>query len=96
MKRLKRSTLEREFTKVGFQKSDYGMCLIRGQKTASRIFMRLDHQIELRDARWTRRSNVHVVSYWHWPATLAELRQEIKDIVETYTELCGTRFKETT
>jgi hypothetical protein len=45
--------------------------------------------IQVTEARWTKRSNVHIISYWRWPSTLKELDKMIEDMKETYTELCG-------
>ena len=93
MKRLKQSSIERAFSKIGFEKTESGMWLCMGQSVGGRIAVRFTSQIELFDARWVNGSNVHIVSYWHWPSSLKELEKEIQDIRNVYSILCGTRFR---
>jgi hypothetical protein len=44
-------------------------------------------------ARWKKRCNVHIVSHWAWPRSIAEWNKTLDDIEAVYTELCGTHFQ---
>lgn len=95
-KRLAKETVRRRFKKMGFEDSHVPGYMGNYQSLpARRVFVNLlEDMLTFKDARWSKRSNVHVVSYWHWPSTLAELEEICAGVKETYSELCETKFNE--
>ena len=95
MKRLKESTIIKFFTGHGWhydvEKQVYGYYQTH---TAGCISMsgisygKLISQFKCSGARWNKKSNVHIESYWTYPHTMKELEQMYKGIKETYNELC--------
>ncbi len=96
MKKLALKTLEKAFKEIGFDKSHGGMYLGRYQTNEGRIGLTFpknqDGNILLEEARWTKRGNVHIVSYWRWPSSMKDLKTMIDDIIDTYTTLCASKF----
>jgi len=98
---LKESTVIRFFTKLGGA-LDYSATRIylpvKYNPVAMNLYMQSylpkekNPSIEVHDVRWTRRSNVHVVSYWGWPRSMAELQEIWNGIRETYGTLCGVAW----
>ena len=98
-KRLAVKTVAKAFEKIGFVKNSHlredGPYYFDGNGlVCRRIYAKIDGtgNIECREARWSKRSNVHIVSYWGWPSTLKDLDKIINGVVETYSELCGCKF----
>lgn len=96
MKKLAITTVEKAFKEIGFDRSHNGMYLGRYQIDEGGISLTCpknqDDNILLEDARWTKRGNVHIVSYWRWPSSMKELKKMINDIIDTYTTLCSSKF----
>ena len=98
MRRLFFSTVMKRLKKEGFSFRDesiFSGILCEGQYTPStRISVEMDGwMIKFFDARWHRRSNVHIVSYFNWPSNLKDLEEMVEGVREIYTELCHTRME---
>jgi len=50
--------------------------------------------LEIHDARWSKKGNVHIDSYWGWPRSLAELQRIWDEIRQTYGALAGISWKD--
>jgi len=98
---LSESTVIRFFTKLG-GKLDYSATWIYLPVRYGTIVMNLYRQselpgkrslsLEIHDARWTKRGNVHIVSYWGWPRSMKELQEIWNGIRETYGILGGVAW----
>jgi hypothetical protein len=88
---LQTTTVKKGFESIGFiQEPDHPTCMtLHTNHVGGRIHAYIDNpHIKLNDARWHKASNVHIVSYWHWPRNKTELSLTLKSILETYKELC--------
>lgn len=51
------------------------------------------NSLEIHGPRWKHKGNVHIVSYWGWPRSMAELDRIWDEIQETYGILAGVSWK---
>jgi len=94
MKQLAGTTVRKAFIKLGFITTDNGLFLATPQTRSTHLSVSFHPGIRIAEGRWRKRSNVHIVSYWIWPRSLAELNSICEGIKDTYQELCGTQFDE--
>ena len=55
---------------------------------------RKDPSIEIHGARWHRKGNVHIDSYWGYPSSMKQLHEIWNGIRETYGILCQMSWKD--
>lgn len=95
-KRLSRKTIEKEFYKLGFANHNGQTLFKSGCLPSKYMSIRLPDQqggnIKITEARWIKKHNVHIISYWLWPKNLKELSLTISEIKTTYSELCGIEW----
>ena len=96
MRLLKRSTVVKAFLKRGWKtcpSNDYLYSPVM-YSAASTVVAEIDKSgyTTLSDARWVKRGNVHIVSYWGPFRNLKELEATLDNIEKVYQELCGTKF----
>jgi len=97
MKRLAISTITKRLKSLQFSENKatghYIRCLGSPSQFIAIEIPEISGNIEITDTRWTKRSNVHIVSYWKHPSTLKELDEFIEGMKETYSELCGINWE---
>jgi len=93
MKRLANSTIIKKLKTIGFTLNKNTGNLVRCKGSVSQyMFLEFRGNIKISDVRWSKRGNVHIVSYWQHPSTLKDLDKLINDMKETYSELCGINW----
>jgi len=97
MKRLKQKTVMRAFEKLGFYTDpENGTVFLYNwnpqQHLIGESIFEDNLSIKFKSARWTKKANVHIESYWSYPRNLKELDKIIAGLRETYSELCGIEF----
>jgi len=104
MKWLKEKSVINFFKKQGGRLSDDGLWIYLPSKYQC-ISLNLYRQESLKDGerdpsleihgpRWKHRGNVHIVSYYGWPRSLAELQRIWDEIRQTYGTLAGISWKD--
>lgn len=97
MKYLATSTIAKKLKTLKFSENRRTGHFIRCLGSPSQFMAikipELPGNIEVTDARWTKRGNVHIISYWSYPSTLKELEEFVTDMKETYSELCGINWQ---
>ena len=101
MKELKQITIQREFLKHGFRRHNADdpkdTRLYFKSNIGKFLYIHFPEKfgnITIEDCRWFKKGNVHINSYYHVPRNRKELLDMIKDIKDTYSELCHIEFKE--
>lgn len=97
MRQLALSTVRKGFAALGFTAHQEPSDRLRMGKHyfGTAIYVEASApgwQIKCSDARWKEAPNVHIVSYFRWPETGAELAKMLDEIRRIYTTLCGVRF----
>ena len=96
MRILKKSTVEKAFIKRGWYKikGDKDYLVSPDLNAGSRVFAEIKDNgyMTLSDARWIKRGNVHIVSYWGPFKNKKYLEKSLDDIETVYTTLCGSVF----
>lgn len=100
MRTLSKKTIIKAFKQIGFTEwNEQGDISFFGNTASGHISVSFPPDdgfgnIVLSDCRWTKRGNVHIVSYWYWPRNMKALNQAISDIKDTYITLCAVTFKD--
>lgn len=104
MKRLSVKTVRKALEEAGFRDTGNsatlggGISMVHcGLNAGQNVYVRWTGEdaielIKFHNGRWREKPHVHVVSYYRFPLTKAELAAMIRDAGDTYARLCGTRW----